>query len=82
MMNDRRCLSRKLARDTVSFLLIGLAGSLGHMTTYDPRSSTVCLHWDATKVVVSLIGSAIGALMIGMIRYWMWGRSHPDAVRG
>ena len=80
-MDDRRILLRKIASDTARFLLIGVAMSLGNMTTHPPGSSTFCLHWDATKFGFSLGASAAIAVLIGIIRWWMWIRAHPDALR-
>lgn len=73
-------LLRKLISDTVTFTLYGVAVGFGMMITYEPGSNEFLLHWNATKIFYALVGSTFTAVMVGLIRWHMWRRSHPQAL--
>ncbi|MBB2961786.1 hypothetical protein [Methylobacterium sp. R2-1] len=77
---DRTVLLRKVRSDTVRFTLFGCSAGLGFMITHEPGSSEFVLRWDADKLVCALAGSAFLAVMVGLIRWRMLRRSHPEAL--
>ena len=76
---DRRLFLSELAGDSVKFALIGCSVGLGFMITHEPGSQEYLLRWDASKLVYALVGSAIGAVIMGFLRWRRWTRSHPEA---
>ncbi|MBB2962549.1 hypothetical protein [Methylobacterium sp. R2-1] len=73
-------LLRKLISDTVTFTLYGVAVGIGMMITHEPGSNEFLLHWDTSKIFYALVGSTFTAVMVGFIRWYMWRRSHPQAL--
>lgn len=78
---DCTTLLKKIAADTGKFALVGLAVSVGTMIIHEPGSNTFILNWSAPKLLPGLLGGAITALVVGIIRWRMWARSDPDALR-
>jgi hypothetical protein len=71
----------KIALDAAVFVCAGLASAVGMMTSHDPAAHTFTFEWSGTKLTYSLIGAASAAVMVGIIRWRMLLRSHPDALR-
>jgi hypothetical protein len=71
----------KIATDTGRFVLVGIACAVGMMVSHEPGSDTFILNWSTAKLVSGILGGVISASVVGIIRWRMWARSHPDALR-
>ncbi|KQT89905.1 hypothetical protein ASG60_09610 [Methylobacterium sp. Leaf469] len=77
---DRAALARKIAGDAAWLALAGVAAGVGRMISHEDGSAVFCLRWEATTMGFSLLGALVGAVMVGLIRWRMWSRGHPQAL--
>ena len=77
---DRPTLVRKIAGDAVLFVVLGVAAGVDRMIRHEDGSDVFCLRWDAAMMGFSLLGAVVGAVMVGLIRWRMWRRAHPQAL--
>jgi TRAP-type C4-dicarboxylate transport system permease small subunit len=76
-----RAILVKIATDTAMFACAGLAVAIGMMTSHKSAAQTFTFDWSGTKLTYALMGAASAAFVVAIIRWRMWVRSHPDALR-
>lgn len=51
------------------------------MISHEPAAHTFSFEWSGTKLAYALTGAASATVLVAIIRWGMWIRSHPDALR-
>jgi len=73
-------LAKRIVSDFTKIMPVGIAGGLSQMVRREDGSDVFHLYWDSSKLGLAMLGAFIASTIVGLIRYCMWRRSHPEAL--